>query len=82
MDEWLASASAKLARSVGGDPSEYELDERDVEVLLELARIAAHESGNRTNAPLVCYLVGLARGRQPGKGLARLTEDVVAKQPR
>jgi Domain of unknown function (DUF6457) len=80
MDEWLASASAKLARSVGGDPSDYELDERDVEVLLELARVAAHESGNRTNAPLVCYLVGLARGRQPGKDLAPLTEDVVGKQ--
>ena len=25
-------------------------------------RIAAHESGERTNAPLLCYLVGRAQG--------------------
>ena len=28
--------------------------------------MAAHESGERTNAPLACYLVGLARGRTGG----------------
>jgi hypothetical protein len=39
------------------------LSSRDAERLLELARIAAHESGERTNAPLVCFLVGLAVGR-------------------
>jgi hypothetical protein len=65
---------------VGGEPSAYELDDLDVERLLELARVAAHESGNRTNAPLVCYLVGLARGRQAGKDLASLTDDVVGKR--
>lgn len=30
--------------------------------LLDLARIAAHESGERTNAPLLCYLLGRADG--------------------
>jgi hypothetical protein len=30
---------------------------------LELARIAAHESGARTNAPLLSYLAGLAVGQ-------------------
>jgi hypothetical protein len=28
--------------------------------LLDLARIAAHESGERTNAPLLCYFLGRA----------------------
>jgi hypothetical protein len=46
--------------------------------LLELARIAAHESGERINAPLLCYLVGLARGRRGGD-LAQLVDEVVGK---
>jgi uncharacterized protein DUF6457 len=37
----------------------------DIEALLELAREAAHGSGDRTNAPLIAYLVGLAHGRSP-----------------
>ena len=34
--------------------------------LLDLARVAAHDSGDRTNAPLATYLVGLAAGRGAG----------------
>ena len=30
--------------------------------ILEAARIAAHESGDRRNAPLLCYLMGVAAG--------------------
>jgi Domain of unknown function (DUF6457) len=81
MDEWLLSASSRLARSVADDDSVFGLDEGDVDKLLELARVAAHESGNRTNAPLVCYLVGLARGRSAGKDLSELVDDVVGKRP-
>lgn len=40
--------------------AELELTQQDVATLLDLAAIAAHESGNRTNAPLLCYLVGKA----------------------
>jgi hypothetical protein len=32
-----------------------------VTTLLDVARIAAHDSGARTNAPLLCYLIGLAQ---------------------
>jgi Domain of unknown function (DUF6457) len=78
--EWLAAASARIAQGVGDDASEYELTDADVERLLELARVAAHESGDRTNAPLVCYLVGLARGRRQGTDLAELVDDVVNKR--
>jgi hypothetical protein len=66
MDGWLEEARGKLAREVGEDASAYDLTRAQMDELLELARIAAHESGERTNAPLVCYLVGLAHGRHGG----------------
>ena len=62
MDAWLAEARDALARKAGLPPEQLELSEDDAAVLLDLARIAAHESGERTNAPLLCYLVGRAQG--------------------
>jgi hypothetical protein len=50
------------------------LSPADIELLLELAREAAHVSGERTNAPLVSYLVGLSVGRNPRVSL----DDAVA----
>ena len=61
MDAWLRDARDALARTAGLAPSVLELDGDEVQTLLELARIAAQESGERINAPLLCYLVGLAR---------------------
>ena len=66
MDGWLDEARVKLAAVVGEDPSGYDLSRAQMDELLELARVAAHESGERTNAPLLCYLVGLAHGRHGG----------------
>lgn len=63
MDEWLDQARGRIAAEVSEDPSSFPLDRARSDAILELARIAAHESGERTNAPLVCYLVGLAIGR-------------------
>ncbi len=63
MDEWLQSARDTIARASGIPAEELELSADDVRTLLDLARVAAHDSGERTNAPLVCYLVGLAVGR-------------------
>lgn len=76
MHEWLAAARDRLAELTGEAPDAFELDEDAVRQLLELARVAAHDSGDRTNAPLVCYLVGLARGRHQGKELHRIVEDL------
>jgi hypothetical protein len=76
MDGWLEEARAKLAAEVGDEPSSYDLTRPEVEELLELARIAAHESGERTNAPLLCYLVGLAHGRHGGE-LGELVDATV-----
>jgi len=62
-----------LASAAGLPPEELELDEHSVETLLDLARIAAHESGERTNAPLLSYLVGRAQG---DAGLGELADAV------
>ncbi len=63
MDPWLDSARQALAKIAGIPPEEFDLDDGTVKELLDLARIAAHESGERTNAPLLAYMVGVAVGR-------------------
>ena len=73
MDQWLTQARDVIARDSGVAPSELELDDDAVATLLDLARIAAHESGERTNAPLLCYLVGRA---QNGRSLDNLADAV------
>ncbi|HKD31936.1 MAG TPA: DUF6457 domain-containing protein [Gaiellaceae bacterium] len=62
MDAWLRDARNALAAAAGAPASELDLSDEDAATLLDLARIAAHDSGERTNAPLLCYLVGRARG--------------------
>jgi hypothetical protein len=62
MDAWLSDARDALARAAGVAPDMFELSDEDAATLLELARVASHESGARTNAPLLCYLVGRAQG--------------------
>jgi hypothetical protein len=65
MHIWLNGAAERLAEVVGDEVAEYELDSEVAERLLDLARIVAHDSGERTNAPLAAYLVGLAAGKHP-----------------
>jgi hypothetical protein len=54
MNEWLT----RQADALGVDP----LTDDEQKTLLDLARIAAHDGGERTNAPLLCYLLGRAGG--------------------
>ena len=49
MDDWLK----RVAAAIGSDD---ELSGEDADALLKIARIAAHESGDRRNAPLLTYL--------------------------
>jgi hypothetical protein len=51
-----------VAAVAGVTPADLDLSDEDAATLLDLARIAAHDSGERTNAPLLCYLVGRAQG--------------------
>jgi len=63
VDPWLRRA----VEAAGG---EVELSPEDERALLDLARIAAHKSGDRTNAPLLCYLLGRVQGDRPLHELA------------
>jgi hypothetical protein len=74
MDTWLRSARDAVAAASGVPAGELELTPDDMRILLDLARAAAHDSGQRTNAPLLCYLVGLAAA----KSGAELGEIAVA----
>jgi hypothetical protein len=73
VNAWLADARDALAEAAGVPRERLDLSDDDVAVLLDLARIAAHESGERTNAPLLCYLVGRAHG---DGGLGKLADAV------
>jgi hypothetical protein len=66
MNEWLQ----RVAAAVGSDE---ELSEDDADALLKIARVAAHESDDRRNAPLLAYLIGRSRGERP---LAEILEAV------
>jgi Domain of unknown function (DUF6457) len=63
VDSWLSDMRNRIAERAGIPPEELEIDADTEATLLELARKAAHESGERTNAPLVCYLAGRVAGR-------------------
>jgi hypothetical protein len=73
MDQWLSDARDALAQTSGVPAERLELDDEAVRELLELARVAAHDSGERTNAPLLCYLVGRA---QNGASVDELADAV------
>jgi hypothetical protein len=65
VNEWIAAR----ARALGAD----DLTPEEIALLLDLAGHAAHESGARTNAPLLCYLLGRSQG---GRSLDDLAEIV------
>ena len=73
MDPWLTRARDAVAAEAGIEPAGLELSSTEVQTVLDLARIAAHKSGERTNAPLLCYLVGRAQG---GASLEDLADAV------
>ena len=62
MNEWLSKRADALADGTTGiDRNSLELTPDEIEKLLDLAGLAAHDSGVRTNAPLLCYMLGRAR---------------------
>jgi hypothetical protein len=80
MDEWMTGVRDALAGAANIPASELDLRRDDVATLLDLAAIAAHESGQRTNAPLLCYLVGKAEQRTDLETLAAAVRKS-AEQP-
>jgi hypothetical protein len=81
LDAWLSEARDAVADQAGVSPAELELDQTAVDQLLELARLAAHESGDRRNAPLLCFLVGRAGDGVDLGSLVNRIERVSAGPP-
>jgi hypothetical protein len=64
VNEWLTTRAAALGVE--------ELTPDEISLLLHIAGDAAHESGTRTNAPLLCYLLGRAQGERQLADLAEI----------
>jgi hypothetical protein len=62
--DWITEITLQLASATNLDPADLMVDVIAKDTLLELAGVAAHTSGDRTNAPLLCHVIGraLARG--------------------
>lgn len=58
---WLDDITTQIATAHGLDATSIGLVDGDAETLLDLAGIAAHSTGERTNAPLLCHVLGRAR---------------------
>ena len=63
MNAWLTDVRNAIADATGIPAADLEIGKDEAGELLNLARIAAHDSGERTNAPLLTYLAGVAVGR-------------------
>ena len=74
MNEWLSRRADALADVTGLDREALELAPQEIQSLLDVAAFAAHEGGARTNAPLVCYLLGVSRSSR--KSIDELAEIV------
>jgi len=61
--DWLTDVTLALARTTGIDAADLLVDSRAAEQLLDIAGTAAHMSGERTNAPLLCHVLGRAVAR-------------------
>jgi uncharacterized protein DUF6457 len=60
---WLDDVSRAVAGAGVVPEPELALDAATRKEILDLARIASHSSGDRINAPLLCYALGIAVGR-------------------
>jgi hypothetical protein len=73
---WISDMTARIADSAGLDGAMLQIEASDAEELLRLAGIAAHSSGDRTNAPLLCHVLGRAVALgAPLDTLARVVDD-------
>ena len=57
---WISDMTTRIAAATGLDEAALAVDNESAEELLRLAGVAAHTSGDRTNAPLLCHVLGRA----------------------
>jgi hypothetical protein len=60
---WLAQVTEKVADATALDATDLELSPDQVRELLDVARVASHESGERINAPLLSFVLGMVHAR-------------------
>jgi hypothetical protein len=58
--DWITETTLRVAAAAGLDPASLFVDATMAQRLLELAGFAAHDSGERTNAPLLSFVLGRA----------------------
>jgi hypothetical protein len=58
--DWITEMTMRLASVTNLDAADLLLDADARQTLLDLAGVAAHTSGDRTNAPLLCHVLGRA----------------------
>jgi len=72
---WISEMSSRLAAATSLDAGALAVSETDADTLLRLAAVAAHETGDRTNAPILCHVLGRAVALgAPLEDLARVIE--------
>ena len=73
---WISEVSSRLAAATGLDAGALAVSETDADTLLRLAAVAAHDTGDRTNAPILCHVLGRAVALgAPLDDLARVIES-------
>ena len=73
---WISDMTTRITDATGLDAGMLTIDAHDAEELLRLAGVAAHTSGDRTNAPLLCHVLGRAVALgAPLEVLARVVDD-------
>ncbi len=77
MNDWLRETNDALAALAGTDAAGLTDDE--ARALLDLARVASHTSGDRTNAPLLCYLIGRLAERSPSVTIESMRQEIVRR---
>lgn len=73
---WMDEMCAEVAVVADLEPSDLTPDDATAAEILDLAHIASHTSGERINAPLLCYALGIAVGRGASlDDLARIVRE-------
>lgn len=72
----MADARSELIQAVAHDLDVAPLDDDEIDAVLELAGAAAHGTGDRTAAPLCCFLAGMAAGADRVETLKRVRINV------
>ena len=78
--DWITEITMRLAGATNLDAADLLLDAEAKQTLLDVAGVAAHSSGDRTNAPLLCHVLGraIARGATLDE-CARAVHDFAAE---